>query len=376
MRINYLELHNFRNYGDLRLDFNADKTIIIGENAQGKTNILEAIFYIASLNSYRAKSDSELIKWGEEICNIKLEINKSDTDILLETIINPPKKKILKVNSLKKNKSSDFISNLCVVNFSTADLMLLRGAPEDRRNWLDIAISQIYPAYLDRLSKYNKIRLQKNNCLKELRTEQSQNHEILDVWNSQLAVVGSNIIYLRLNFLNELIKNAKEMHKHISGTEELDITYNSTVITDIKINGTLEIKNEEILEKFNKELDMRKHEEIVRAQSIVGPHRDDISYFINKNDAKKFASQGQQRTVVLALKLAELNLIKQKTGHNPVLLLDDVLAELDGERQNYLLNAISENIQTVVTSVDAANFKEDFLKNVEIYKIKEGKLEK
>ena len=262
-----------------------------------------------------------------------------------------------------------------MVNFSTADLMLLRGSPEDRRDWLDIAISQIYPAYIDRLSKYNKIRVQKNNCLKEMRTQQQINNEILDVWNSQLAVVGSNIIYLRLNFLNELIKSAQEMHFNISGGENLGIVYNSTIIDDVEITGSLNIKNEEILEKFNEKLEEKKQEEFLRTQSVVGSHRDDISYFINGNDAKKYASQGQQRTVVLALKLAELNLIKQKTGYNPVLLLDDVLAELDADRQNYLLKAISGDIQTIVTSVDVANFKDDFLKNVEIYKIKQGKLE-
>lgn len=374
MKINFLKLQNFRNYAKLDLDFNSNKIIIIGENAQGKTNILEAIFYIASLNSYRAKTDSELIQWGKDFSNIKLEINKSDTDIELETIINPPKKKILKVNGLKKTKSSEFITNLSVVNFSTNDLLLLRGAPEDRRSWLDIAISQIYPAYLDRLTKYNKIRVQKNNYLKELKTSQNIDNSMLDVWNSQLALTGSNIIFLRLNFLKELISKAKENHKNISGYENLDIVYNSSIIGDVEITENLTYKNEDILELFNQKLEEKKQEEIIRAQSVVGAHRDDVSYFINGNDAKKFASQGQQRTIVLALKLAELNLIKQKNGHNPVLLLDDVLAELDGERQNYLLNSISDNIQTIITSTDLGNFKQEFLKDVQIYKIKNGEL--
>lgn len=374
MKINFLKLQNFRNYAKLDLDFNSNKIIIIGENAQGKTNILEAIFYMASLSSYRAKADSELIQWGKDFSNIKLEINKSDTDIELEAIINPPKKKILKVNGLKKSKSSEFISNLSVVNFSTNDLLLLRGTPEDRRSWLDIAISQIYPAYLDRLTKYNKIRIQKNNYLKELKASQSIDNSMLDVWNSQLALCGSNIIFLRLNFLKELILKAKEKHKHISGNENLDIVYNSSIIGDVEITDNLIYKNEDILELFNAKLEERKQEEIIRAQSVVGAHRDDVSYFINGNDAKKFASQGQQRTIVLALKLAELNLIKQKNGHNPVLLLDDVLAELDVERQNYLLNSISDNIQTLITSTDLGNFKQEFLQDVKIYKIKNGAL--
>lgn len=374
MKINFLKLQNYRNYDDLELNFNSDKVIIIGENAQGKTNILEAIFYISALNSYRAKTDGELIKWGKDFSSVKLEINKSDTDIELEVVINPPKKKILKVNGLKKSKSSEFISNLSVVNFSVNDLLLLRGAPEDRRDWLDIAISQIYPAYLDRLQKYNKIRIQKNNYLKELKINPAQDNSLLDVWNSQLALAGSNIIFLRLNFLRELISSSKQMHKNISNGEDLDIFYNSTIIGDIKIDENINLKNEEILELFNQKLEERKQEEIIRAQSVVGAHRDDVSYFINTNDAKKFASQGQQRTIVLSLKLAELNLIKQKTGHFPVLLLDDVLAELDAERQNFLLNSISKNIQTIITSVDVVNFREEFLKDVQIYKIKNGKL--
>lgn len=369
MFLNSIELKNFRNYESLNLDFNSNKILLIGKNAQGKTNLLEAVFYLSTLCSLRAKTDSELIKWGEDFAVIKANIKKGDFDIDSEIIINPPKKKLLKVNGIKKNKSSEFIQNLLTVSFSNSDLLLLRGNPDDRRSWLDTAISQIYPAYPDRLSKYNKIRIQKNNYLKELKGNTFIGSQLLDVWNEQMAITGSNIIFLRLKFLKEIIKIAQEKHSQISNSETLTLTYNSSVVGDFEIIKEELAVIETICAKFSEKLEEKKQEEIIRGQSIVGPHRDDLSYFINNIDSKKFASQGQQRTIVLALKLAELDLIKNKTGENAVLLLDDVLAELDNLRQNYLLNAIGNEIQTIITSVDTLHFDEKYLKEVEIFKI-------
>ena len=376
MFIKKLELKNFRNYADINAEFNSDKILFIGKNAQGKTNLLEAVYYLSSLNSMRTNSDSELIKWNEEICNIKADIKKFDVDIELEITINPPNRKKLKVNGLTKTKSSEFISNLCTVCFTTNDLLLLRGTPEDRRKWLDLAISQIYPAYVERIAKYNKIRTQKNNYLKSLKGNINADTSLLDVWNEQLAITGSNITFLRINFLYELQKIAQLKHKQISENEDLSIFYNSSIIGNISSSEKFEHNNEYILESFKKSLEEKKTEEIIRGQSVTGPHRDDISYFINNSEAKKYASQGQQRTIVLSLKLAELAFIKDKLNINAVLLLDDVLAELDDIRQNYLLNAIESGIQTIITSVDTLNFKEEYLKNVEIFEIKENTIKK
>ena len=376
MFIQKLELKNFRNYSEVSVEFNSEKILFIGKNAQGKTNLLEAVYYLSSLDSLRAKNDSELVKWGEELCNIKAEIKKFDIDTELEVTINPPNRKKLKVNGLNKNKSSEFISNLCTVCFTTNDLLLLRGTPEDRRKWLDLAISQIYPAYVDRIAKYNKIRTQKNNYLKSLKGNLNTDTSILDVWNEQLAITGSNITFLRINFLYELQKIARIKHKQISENEDLSIFYNSSIIGDISSLEKFEHNNEYILENFKKCLEEKKPEEIIRGQSVIGPHRDDISYYINNSEAKKYASQGQQRTIVLSLKLAELSFIKDKLNINAVLLLDDVLAELDDIRQNYLLNAIDSGIQTIITSVDTLNFKEEYLKNVEIYEIKNNTVNK
>lgn len=374
MLIKSLSLKNYRNYKDQSLDFHSKKILFIGKNAQGKTNLLESVHYLSCLSSPRAKTDSELILWGEEAAMLTAIVEKAGFDAELTVKINPPKRKELKVNQVKKSKSSEFCSNLSVVSFSVNDLLLLRGVPEDRRNWLDMAISQIYPAYLDRISQYNKIRTQKNNYLKDIKGNINANTELLEVWNTQLCIAGSNIIYLRIKFLRELQKIAVEKHFQIATEEYFSMVYNSTVLEDVTLEKEPDISIEKIAETFEKKLEERKLEEIIRAQSLVGPHRDDVSFFINNIEAKKFASQGQQRTIVLSLKLAELELIKEKIGDNPVLLLDDVLAELDNNRQNYLLNAIGTETQTIITSVDTVLFGEKYLKDVEVFNVENGKV--
>ena len=374
MFIKSIELKNYRNYKDLRLEFLKEKILLIGKNAQGKTNLLEAMYYLSCLNSARAKTDSELIMWNEPAAKLKALVLKEDFEKELEVLINPPKRKELKVNGIKKSKSAEFCTNLSVVSFSVNDLLLLRGVPEDRRNWLDMAISQIYPAYPDRLSKYNKIRMQKNNHLKDIKGNINADTSLLEVFNTQLAVSGSNIIFLRLKFLKELQKIAMEKHMQIAASEILTTFYNSTVLGDVDFSLQSDFAVEDIAQKFEEKLKERQLEEIIRAQALVGPHRDDVSFFINDIEAKKFASQGQQRTIVLSLKLAELKLVKEKIGDTPVLLLDDVLAELDDIRQNYLLNAIGNNTQTIITSVDTLHFDEEYLKDVEIFKISGGEI--
>lgn len=374
MFIKSVNLKNYRNYDDLNLEFSSDKILLIGKNAQGKTNLLEAVYYLSCLNSARAKTDSELILWQKDFARLGAVVQKGDLEKELQVLINPPKRKELKVNAVKKNKSSEFCSNLSVVSFSVNDLLLLRGVPDDRRSWLDMAISQIYPAYPDRVSKYNKIRIQKNNYLKEIKGNINADKSMLEIWNSQLVVAGSNIIFLRLKFLKELQKIAMEKHLQIAQQELLTTFYNSTVAGDVDFGVGVDLSIEKIAELFEKKLQERQLEEIIRAQSLVGPHRDDVSFFINGIEAKKFASQGQQRTIVLSLKLAELELVKEKIDDTPVLLLDDVLAELDNIRQNYLLNAIGHNTQTIITSVDTLHFDAEYLKDVEIFKISEGKI--
>lgn len=367
MKILELELSNYRNYRELKLDLSGSKILIIGKNAQGKTNILESIYFLSTLKSPRSKNNNELIRFDDSGFEISGSVLKSGAEVSLFYSYDIEKKRVLKVNGLR-TRPREFKSVLKTVLFSTADLLLLRGTPQDRRDWLDRAISQVYPAYDDRLMKYEKIRVQKNNFLKEVANTGQVNEILLDVYNEQLVITGSNIIYLRRKFLHELEKIAMKKHKTISETEQLRILYENSFI------GEEDTKVEDIADKFEQCLKERKMEEIRRCQACVGPHRDDIIFYIDGKEAVKFASQGQQRTIVLALKLSELEIITSKTGEEPILLLDDVLAELDDNRQNYLLKSIDDGIQTVITSVDTLLFDAEFLQDVKIYKVEAGKI--
>lgn len=358
MNIKRLGLKNYRNCENIELIFPTRKNLIIGKNAQGKTNILESIFFLSDLKTPRTNTASDLIQFGMPQFEINAEIEKNNTDITLDIIYNIEKKRELKVNKVKTN-TKNFKSVLKTVLFSTKDLLLLRGNPEDRRNWLDRAISQIYPAYDERLNKYDKIRIQKNNLLKNDIIDET----LLNIYNDQLVITGANIVYLRKKFLKEIEYIAKLKHSNISDCEDFSLEYSSP-----------KDEIEEISEYLKEQLATKKQEELARKQSCVGPHRDDISFKINRLDATKFASQGQQRTIVLSLKLAELEIIRNKMGDSPILLLDDVLAELDDKRQNFLLKSIDGNIQTIVTSVDTLLFEQEFLKDVTIYNIENGKI--
>ncbi|MBR1754636.1 DNA replication/repair protein RecF [bacterium] len=361
MQILNLKLINFRNISELELPFDKEKTLIIGKNAQGKTNILESIYLLSTLKSQRTYNTTDFLKFGENKFSVSSLIKKN-TEIELEFDFFNGKRE-LKTNRLKTNPK-EFKSVLKTVLFSSQDLMLLRGSPEDRRSWLDLAILQIYPTYTDRLSKYNKIRMQKNNFLKNY----DGNKTLLEVYNEQLSILGSNIIFLRKKFLKEIEEITKQKHSKISNSEHLTVKYSCNFLEDNDYDA------QTILEKYKQKQKDRLELEIIKRQTVVGPHKDDINFYINGNDATKFASQGQQRTVVLALKLAELDIIADKIGENPVLLLDDVLAELDEVRQNYLLKTIEKGIQTVITSVDTLLFDDEFLKNVQIFKIENGNL--
>lgn len=356
MKIKYLELKDYRNCERVCLDFSSQKTLIIGKNAQGKTNILESIYFISDLKTPRTSTIADLIKFGQDKFSISAAVEKNNTEIDLDFSYNIEKKREIRINKVKSS-AKDFKLITKTVLFSTKDLLLLRGNPQDRRDWLDRAISQIYPAYDERLSKYDKIRVQKNNLLKNDYIDEA----LLEVYNEQLVITGANIIFLRKKFLKEIEKIAQAKHKIISDSEEFSLNYTCP-----------ESEIEAICEYLRQKLIEHRNEEFGRKQACVGPHRDDIEFKINGIDAVKFASQGQQRTLVLSLKLGELDIIREKTGYAPILLLDDVLAELDEVRQNFLLKSIENDIQTIITSVDTILFEEEFLKDVKIYTIENG----
>ena len=366
MRLRDIKLSEYRNCKDIELNFDSDKILIIGKNAQGKTNILESIYYLSVLKSPRTSNNIELINFDADKVIINCNLIKSDTDIELDFSYSREKKRELSINKVRTTPKN-FKSVLKTVLFSTQDLMLLRGNPSDRRDWIDRAIAQVYPAYDERLSKYDKIRIQKNNLLKDYLKTGNYNETLMDVYNEQLVITGSNIIFLRKKFLKEIENIASQKHKIISETENLKLEYDCSFTTEFN-------ELSDIVNSYKKALADNKNEEMRRGQCCYGPHRDDIVFYINDNEATKYASQGQQRTIVLALKLSELDIITQKTGEEPILLLDDVLAELDDIRQNYLLKSINKNTQTIITSVDTILFEDEFLDDVQIYKIENGKI--
>ncbi len=379
MFLRNLKLKNYRNYETCEIDFSGNKILLIGENAQGKTNLLEAIYYLATLSSFKTGGDSELVRWGEDYCCIEAALTKHDTDIELKAFINPPKQKVLKVNGLKKSSSSAFLGNLLIVNFNVLDLLLLRGSPSNRRKWLDDAISQIYPAYKARLNKYSKIRIQRNSLLKDFKGNiniTSPQEDLLSVLDEQLAVSGSNVIHLRKKYLKEIQQKACEKHKNISqNSEELKLVYLSTITGEFDTIHDEIPKPTEIFEVFKNIFKQKRIEEIARAQTVIGPHRDDAAFIINGKNAVNFASQGQQRTVVLALKLSEIDLIEEIVNESPVLLMDDVLAELDDNRQKFLLKSIKENTQTIITTTGLSAFNGEYLKDKKIYVVNSGKIQ-
>jgi len=380
MFLKKIELVNFRNYKYCFIEFPTNKTILVGKNAQGKSNLLEAVYYLATLTSNRASSDSELIFWGESLSKIKSLVKKSFSEVKLDVQINKQGRKILKVNDIKKSNYSSYLGNLVIVNFGVSDLLLLRGSPSDRRKWLDVSISQLYPAYSERLSKYNKIRTQRNNLLKDFKGNiylSKQQEDSLSVWDEQIIIAGSNLVHLRQKYLKEIQPVADKKHKYISiGEENLLIKYNSTVTGEFNTQDDEVISPEKITEIYRDIILNKRKEEIIRAQTLVGPHRDDVLFFINNINAETYASQGQQRTVILSLKLAELDFIRNITGDNPVLLLDDVLAELDQTRQNFLLDSIQEDTQTIITTTDISNFEPVYLQGVTVYNVKQGEITK
>jgi DNA replication and repair protein RecF len=378
MFLKNLALLNYRNYESLSINFQKNKTVIVGDNAQGKTNLLEAIYFLSTVSSSRSSIDADFVLWGKEHSLISGTIDKgSGLETNIEIIISPGNSKVLKVNKIKKNSYNEFLGHLVSVSFSISDLLLLRGTPKDRRKWIDNAIMQVYPVYYNRLSLFNKIRQQKQALLKTFHGNfsnlSSVQIDMLDSWNDQLTIAGSNIIYLRQKFLKELAPFIFEKSLSISGNKDtILIAYCSSLGYDFDCNNGELLSVEEIKDIYSRQLTLKTDQEVTKAQAVVGPHRDDIDFIINNKSARSFASQGQQRTIVLSVKLAELDFIKQVIKDNPVLLLDDVLAELDLSRQKYLFDSIGKDYQTIITTTDLDSFDKTWLEDVTIYKVDKG----
>ncbi len=367
MLVQAITLGNYRNYSNLQLSVHPNINILIGDNGQGKTNILEAIFYAATGKSHRTNYDHELVQWHEKLMRLGLTGVRGSGKFKIEIIVRSDGKKILKVNNQLMKKLSELIGTVNVVLFSPEDIMLVKGGPSLRRRFLDIEISQTSPFYCHNLASYLKVLAQRNNLLKAIR-DKKEDSSLLDIWDMQLVEFGCNIIKKRIEVLNKLISLAKDIHSRITdGKEELTLSYLPTV----DLGKAVDISPEEYYLLKLKDI---KTSEIKMGSTLIGPHRDDIEIKIGNTNVKAFGSQGQQRTCALSLKLAEMEFMRLETKEYPVLLLDDVLSELDASRRKFLLEVAGRTVQTFVTATDIDNFSESLISRSRIFRVNKGQI--
>lgn len=355
MIIKSLELANFRNYEELNISFDKGTNILYGDNAQGKTNILEAIYVSATTKSHKGSKDKEIINFDKEEAHIRTYLEKENVETRVDMHLRKNKSKGIAIDGQKIKKAADLMGLLNVVFFSPEDLSIIKDGPAERRRFADMELCQLDSFYLYNLNHYNKIIGQRNKLLKDMYF-QPELKETLNIWDSQLVSFGSKIIERREQFVKQLGDIIFDIHKKLSGgKEELVIAYEPDV----------SIKDFEKQMKYNQDKDIR------LKQTTTGPHRDDFSFVVNGVDIRKYGSQGQQRTAALSLKLSEIELVKKISKDTPVLLLDDVLSELDSNRQNYLLNSIG-NIQTIITCTGLDEFINNRFEINKIFKVTNG----
>lgn len=366
MHLIQIYLKNYRNYLQEHLKFNRYLNIIVGKNAQGKTNLLEAIYILGTGISHRTNVNSELVNWDYNKFMIKGEAQINKQKFKLELSLKGRSKEAF-INSNKLKKINQLMEYLNVVIFAPEDLNLVKGSPSRRRDFINLEISQISSYYRNLLKEYKKVLKQRNNLLKDIRDRRADSNN-LAVWNQQLIKLGSKIIKKRLEALNKLSILAKLMQRKITdGKETLKLKYD----TKLKIGHNSNL--EEIKTEFENNLDRLQQKEIERGVTVIGPHRDDISLLVNDIDIRKFGSQGQQRTTALALKMAELEFMKAEVGEYPILLLDDVFSELDKDRSKHLLKIIENKIQTFITSTDLNEFS-SIKSKAKVFKIRDGSI--
>lgn len=342
MILKNIELSNFRNYEQLNIQLNDGTNIFYGDNAQGKTNILESAYLSGTTKSHKGSRDKEMIRFGEQEAHIRTLVEKNGMEYQIDMHLKKNRSKGIAINRIPIKKAGELFGVLHMVFFSPEDLNIIKNGPAERRRFMDAEICQLDKIYLSDLTKYNKVLNQRNKLLKDMYFH-PELEATLSVWDMQLISYGRRIIKRRKQFIEQLNEIVYEIHKNLSGgKEELLLKYEPNIDDSF----------------FEDELNRAKPRDIKYAQTSVGPHRDDIFFSIADVDIRRFGSQGQQRTSALSLKLSEIELVKQSIHDTPVLLLDDVLSELDSNRQNYLLNSIHD-IQTLITCTGL----EEFVKN-------------
>lgn len=359
MIIKSIELADYRNYDSLEMKFSSGTNILYGDNAQGKTNILEAIYVAATTKSHKGSKDKEIINFNKEEAHIRTYLEKDSLETRVDMHLRKNKSKGIAIDGQKIKKASDLIGLCNVVFFSPEDLSIIKNGPAERRHFVDMELCQLDNFYLYNLNNYNKIVNQRNVLLKDISFNPGL-RETLNIWDMQLVSYGSKIIERRKLFVEQLNEIIYDIHKKLSGgKEELKIVYEPNVS----------------IEDFEQELSRSQDKDIKSKMTNVGPHRDDFCFLSDNTDIRKFGSQGQQRTAALSLKLSEIELVKKITKDTPILLLDDVLSELDSNRQNYLLNSIHD-IQTIITCTGLEEFVNNRFELDCVYKVTDGKVEK
>lgn len=370
MQLKSLELQGYRNYDSLKLAIGSGVNIFIGPNAQGKTNLLEAIHVLALTKSHRTSKDRELIGWNTQSARIRGELERRYGNVTLELQISPQGKKA-KLNGLEQRKLSGFVGSLNVVLFAPEDLDIVKGAPGIRRRFMDMEIGQVFPGYLHNLQQYQKVLQQRNNYLKSTDISRSS-PELMDVWNEQLASYGVKMMQRRKNFITKLQRWAEKIHAGITAdTERLEVSYKPSFGSDEQWQNQDETS---LFHQFMIKLTENKDQEFRRGMTITGPHRDDLAFTINGKDVQSFGSQGQQRTAALSLKLAELELMHEEIGEYPILLLDDVLSELDQTRQTQLIETFQSRVQTFITTTGLESVNMSRLRDAAVFHVRGGTL--
>lgn len=358
MIIKSLELKNYRNYKEISLEFDSGINILYGNNAQGKTNILEAIYVCSTTKSHRGSKDRDIIHFNEEDAHICMRIEKNNLVHKIDMHLKRNKTKGVAIDGLVIKKSSELFGYVNIVFFSPEDLSIIKNGPSERRRFIDFELCQLSTLYLYNISNYNKIVNQRNNLLKQI-SFNSTLEDTLEVWDLQMVEYGKKIIHQRQKFIDDLNKIIYDIHQKLTGgKEELLIKYEANVLP----------------EEFADKIISKRESDIKFKTTSVGPHRDDISFYVRGIDIRRFGSQGQQRTAALSLKLAEIELVRQLINDKPILLLDDVLSELDSFRQNYLLESIND-IQTIITCTGLDEFINHQFHVNKVQRIVEGELE-
>lgn len=357
MIIKSLELADYRNYRELNIVFDRSTTILYGDNAQGKTNILEAIYMAATTKSHKGSKDKEVIRFGTEEGHIRTYLEKEGVETRVDMHLRKVGSKGIAIDGQKIKRAADLLGLCNVVFFSPEDLGIIKNGPSERRRFIDMELCQLSNVYLNDLNNYNKIVNQRNKLLKDLYMSPGL-QSTLSVWDMQLANYGCKVISARREFIRQLNEIIYGIHKHLSGgREELVIVYEPDTIE----------------EEFENKLFLNMDRDMKLKMTSVGPHRDDFVFQINGNDARKYGSQGQQRTAALSLKLAEIELVKKIAGDTPILLLDDVLSELDSNRQQLLLSGMGE-IQTIITCTGLEDFVNNRFRIDKVYRVTEGEV--